>query len=109
MVDPHRQQTLPPDPAEPNIKQWFRNIRRHRHARDTSTAQAETQIFQTLEASNYRYARADTEVRPYAEFSSKCLCVVRIERKYIFQTLEANTYRYARADTAVRPYAEVVF
>ena len=42
MVDPHRQQTLPPSPAEPNIKQEFRNARRHRHAQDASTAQANT-------------------------------------------------------------------
>ena len=40
MVDPLSQQALPPSPAEPNIKQEFRNARRHRHAHDASTAQA---------------------------------------------------------------------
>ena len=29
--------------AGPNREQWFRNTRRHRHARDASTAQANTQ------------------------------------------------------------------
>ena len=71
MVDPLSQQTLPPSPAEPNIKQEFRNARRHRHAWDASTTQAANLSQRIRHHYNVQAlcfpVRADTAVRPYAE------------------------------------------
>jgi hypothetical protein len=55
--------------AQPNrtINGISRTIRRPRHARDASTAQAENVFVAIRKAINNHNARADTAVRPYAE------------------------------------------
>ncbi len=77
MVDPHSERAAPTSTAEPVGQRILRNIRRPRHTRDTSTAQAHshnqqlshTQIHQPA---THRNARAGTAAGPYAEiFSSK--------------------------------------
>ena len=65
MVDPHSHKTQQASEAEASTQRDFHNIRRDRHKRDASTRQA--QHARQQNPFPYRYVRADTAVRPYAE------------------------------------------
>ena len=55
--------------AEPGTERDFRNIRRDRHERDTSTRQAQHRHQQI--PFSYRHARADTVALPYTEIQCR--------------------------------------
>jgi hypothetical protein len=74
MVDPLCQQSLPPSLAERESQRISRSIRRPRHTRDTSTAQApmlSKSDIGTFNPTMKRNARADTAALPYTEVPNR--------------------------------------
>ena len=98
-----------------------RNIRRPRHARDASTAQAENVFVAIRKAIDNRNARADTAVRPYTEILHPTGRQYLLQRRGHYAEIYINPARAAltsnngksapkaREGVAALPYTEFFF